>query len=179
VGAIVRAVKDAGSWWTRLNNDPGFAREMSDRQRSLSGEYGKCLADRRMASEMAMMEAVEHDPGSAGARMRGINAIGERPMAGWVPLAALIRHMDRNYSGDQLKHDLDSVLTLCRTYGDRAEVRKYARARLAGESYAGPGVTSDSKACESCRRPFVAVRDTARFCSATCRSRASRRAMQR
>src|SRR5438552_3427476 len=78
-----------------------------------------------MAPEMAMMGAVESDPESDGARMREINALGEHPMAGWVPLPDLIGYMDREYSADQLRNDLEAVLTLCGTHKDRAEVRKY------------------------------------------------------
>jgi hypothetical protein len=43
--------------------------------------------------------------------------------------------MDRFYSAGQLRNDLDPMLTACVTAADRAEVREYARLRLAGMPY--------------------------------------------
>jgi hypothetical protein len=97
-----------------------------------------------------------------------------RPVAGTEPLAGLLRHMREHYSPVQLRNDLDCVLSLCGSEADRKEVRKFARALQRGKPYEG-AVNLDPKVCESCRRPFSPRRSSARFCSATCRKRGSRR----
>jgi hypothetical protein len=188
-------VKSAGSWWTRLDNEPGFAREMSERQRSLSPEFGvRHHGGRPVSHELApsgAWEADKDDPVVTSLALRAANARGEvnatvpEALAGArdrfaasaaVPVNLLIRHMEAHYGEYQLRHDLDCVLPLCATEKDRKAVREFARAKLAGRAYQGYGVTTLGKTCESCRKPFAARRSTARFCNAACRKRGSRRA---
>ncbi len=90
-----------------------------------------------------------------------------------VPLADLLQHMEAHYSEPQLRNDLDAVLSLCETDGDRAEVKRFAKAKLAGKPYELLGF--ESRQCETCRRPFTAKRKDAKFCSANCRQRQSRK----
>lgn len=98
----------------------------------------------------------------------------DRPVTGTVPLADLLRHIEKHYSEFQLKNDIDCVLSLCATDSDRREVRKFARAKLTGKPYSGI-VTVDSRSCECCGKPYQPRREDARFCSARCRVRANRR----
>jgi hypothetical protein len=93
-----------------------------------------------------------------------------------VPLNLLLKHMEVHYTECQLRHDLDCVLPLCGTEADRQEVREFASRKLADRPYQGHGVTVLGKVCESCRNPFTAKRESARFCSPKCRVRAARRA---
>ncbi len=88
------------------------------------------------------------------------------------PLPSLLAHLGRYYNDDQLRHDLDSVLSLCAT---AAELRRYARARLAGQPSAGQAVPG-RQPCEACGKPFIAKRSTARYCSHACRQRVADRA---
>lgn len=92
-----------------------------------------------------------------------------------VSLDLLLRHTEAHYTKYQLINDLDCVLALCAGKAARAEVRKFARAKLEGRAYIGP-VVLKSRACESCRRPFASRRADARFCSAACRKRRARKA---
>jgi hypothetical protein len=94
-----------------------------------------------------------------------------------VPLADLLRHMESHYNERQLRNDLDCVLSLCGSESDRAEVRRFARAKLAGKPYKAPdGVLSLSAvSCAQCGKSFTAARSTARFCSTSCRVKHRRR----
>jgi hypothetical protein len=168
---------------------------MSERQRSLSREYGvRHHGGRTVSHEMApagAWEADKGDPAGTSLALRAANARSEvnatipEALAGAggrftasaaVPVNLLIRHMEAHYSKYQLRHDLDCVLSLCVSEADRAEVREFARRKLAGRAYQGHGVTTLGTVCESCRNPFTAKRASARFCSPKCRVRAARRA---
>jgi hypothetical protein len=92
------------------------------------------------------------------------------------PLTDLLRHMEKHYTVYQLRNDLDCVLDCCGSDGDCKEVRRYARARLAGGTYRSSVVTVVAQPCEVCRKTFSARRSTARFCSSRCRLRAARQA---
>jgi hypothetical protein len=90
-----------------------------------------------------------------------------------VPLADLLRHMEAHYSEPQLRNDLDAVLSLCESDRDRLEIKRFAKAKLSGKPYELPGF--ESRQCERCRKPFTAKRKDAKFCSASCRQRQSRK----
>jgi hypothetical protein len=94
-----------------------------------------------------------------------------------VPLADLLRHVEAHYAERQLRNDLDCVLALCGSGSDRAEVRRFARAKLAGKPYKAPtgSVTLSAVSCAQCGRSFSAARSTARFCSTSCRVKHRRR----
>ena len=91
-------------------------------------------------------------------------------------MSLLIKHMRDNYSDTELRNDLDCVLSLCAAEKDRAAVREFTRAKLAGKAYRGYGLNLSGKVCESCHNPFTARRSDARFCSAKCRVKAASRA---
>ena len=67
-----------------------------ERQRALSGEYGVKRDIPAVSYKLAMMAAAGIDPDSAADRQREINAAGERPMPGAVPLRDLLKHVDRH-----------------------------------------------------------------------------------
>jgi hypothetical protein len=75
------------------------------------------------------------------------------------------RKAERSYAADLADGRVPSLRTVMRDlrFGqpEAREVRKFARAKLAGKPYEGP-VSLDSKACESCRKPFTPKRSTAR-----------------
>jgi hypothetical protein len=110
-----------------------------------------------------------------------LDDIRERGYVGWSgfspTLPGLLRHVEAHYSEYQLKHDLGCVLSLCGTEDDRREVRKLARARLAGKSYTAPdmSVSLSGRDCESCGKGFASSRADAHFCSPACRQRSRRR----
>jgi endogenous inhibitor of DNA gyrase (YacG/DUF329 family) len=98
--------------------------------------------------------------------------------SGFTPtLPGLLKHVAVHYSDYQLRNDLDCVLWLCGTEADRREVRKLARAKLAGKPYAAPEMTVhlSGAECASCGKRFAARRVDARFCSPRCRQRDRRR----
>jgi hypothetical protein len=94
-----------------------------------------------------------------------------------VPLADLLRHMEAHYTDRQLRNDLDCVLSLCGSESDFAEVRRFARAKLAGKPYKAPDgtVRLSAVSCAQCGKSFTAARSTARFCSPACRVKHGRR----
>jgi hypothetical protein len=94
-----------------------------------------------------------------------------------VPLADLLRHVEAHYTERQLRNDLDCVLALCGFESNRAEVRRFARAKLAGKPYKAPtgSVTLSAVSCAQCGKSFTAARSTARFCSTSCRVKHRRR----
>jgi len=100
--------------------------------------------------------------------------MGDLLLAGIEPLGDLLTHVRVHYTRYQLENDLDCVLALCASEGDRKQVRRLARALLAGKPYDGP-VTVASKVCVQCRRSFNPVRDSSVFCSGKCRVMAHRR----
>lgn len=94
-----------------------------------------------------------------------------------VPLADLLHHMEAHYTERQLRNDLDCVLALCGSESDRAEVRRFARAKLTGKPYRAPDgtVSLSAVSCAQCGKSFTAARSTARFCSPACRVKHGRR----
>jgi len=112
-----------------------------------------------------------------------------------VPLPHLIPHMAMFYSDYQLDHDVDAVLSCCADDADREAVDRYVKARRNALGFhpwldksnnhnrippkelaeVTAGVASQTR-CEDCGNQFTHSRASARFCSAACRKRHSRRA---
>jgi hypothetical protein len=87
-----------------------------------------------------------------------------------VPVADLVRHMDAHYSEYQLRNDLDCVLSLCGSEIERAEVKRFARAKLAGKPYVASGVVhAPAKGnCKWCG--YLNERNGSDYCSDKCKS---------